>query len=225
MAITLEAFIDQVQDDLEDPGGFATFSDAKCSIAAEKAVRYLGSQVGRIEARLAVDMVIDVPDYVLPAATQIKAIKKLRIIPENGNEPGKQGLKQIDLFNMPINPTFQSSRDPDRFVTSLNGGANEDRYMISLWPSPCRTASEAIIIDYEVDFVFVVANQATTQVPYPPQFTPALNLLTKANLLSDKDNQADKDLAKTIRKEAQTEIEQNRDTDAISKTESSRRFP
>ena len=135
----LSALIDVVQDELEDPGGFATFNDTVTAQAAENACRYLGNVIGRNEGRLALDMVADQADYPLPTSVDLRRIEKVRILPETGGEPPRQGIIQIDLVDLPITDTTQSGRDPDRFVLNLTGGTNEDRYTLTLWPTPNRS--------------------------------------------------------------------------------------
>ena len=221
----LEAFINNVQDELEDPGGFATFPDAVVARAAESACRYLGNNVGRNVTRIGVDMIQDQADYPVPTVNKIRRINQVKIIPENGNEPPKQGLIQVDLLNIPLTIAVQSGRDSDRFVLDLTGGTAENQYTLTLWPTPGRSAIGAIVIDAEVDIVFDVANQATENVPYPEQFEAALRYLTAFYLLAAKDDQRDQNQALNFKRLADQEIAMNRPVDALTKTVSSRRFP
>ncbi len=221
----LEEFIDNVQDDLEDPGGFATFPDAKVAKAAESACRYLGNNVGRNATRIGIDMVEDQADYPIPLTSKIRRINSVKIIPENGNEPRDQGIIQVDLLNIPLTLSVQSGRDPDRFVLDLAGGTAENQYSLTLWPTPGRSATGAIVVDAEVDVIFDVANQATENVPYPEQFSEALKYLASFYLLAAKDDQKDQAQALNFKRLADLEISMNRPVDAITKTVSNRRFP
>jgi len=221
----LDAFIDNVQDELEDPGGFATFSDAKVAKAAESACRYLGNNVGRNATRIGVDMVDTQADYPVPTANKIRRVNSVKIIPETGGEPRGQGLIQIDLHDLPITLSALSERDPDRFVLDLTGGSADNQYSLTLWPTPSRSATGAIVIDAEVDVIFTVAGQASENVPYPEQFSEALKYLACFYLLAAKDDERDQRQSLNFKKLADLEIDQNRPVDAITKMVSNRRFP
>lgn len=221
----LEEFIDNVQDELEDPGGFATFPDAKVAKAAESACRYLGNNVGRNVTRIGIDMIQDQADYVVPLTSKIRRVNTLKIIPENGNEPPSQGLIQVDLMDIPLTLSVQSGRDPDRFVLDLTGGNAENQYSITLWPTPSRNAVGAIVIDAEVDVVFNVANQDSENVPYPEQFDEALKYMACFYLLASKDDQRDQNQALNFKKLADLELQMNRPVDALTKTVTRRLFP
>lgn len=221
----LEEFIDDVQDDLEDPGGFSTFPDAKVAKAAESACRYLGNNVGRNSTRIGIDMVQDQAEYDVPITSKIRRINSIKIIPENGNEPGTQGLVQVDLLNIPLTLSVQNGRDPDRFVLDLTGGVAENQYSLNLWPVPGRSAVGAIVVDAEVDVVFNVDDQATELIPYPEQFSDALKNLACFYLLAKKDDERDQRQAMNFKKLADLDLQMNRPVDALTKTVSSRRFP
>ena len=221
----LEEFIDNVQDDLEDPGGFATFPDAKVAKAAESACRYLGNNVGRNSTRIGIDMVDTQADYPVPTANKIRRINSVKILPEGGGEPRTQGLIQVDLHDIPLTLSVQSGRDPDRFVLDLAGGTSDSQYSLTLWPTPGRSATAAIVIDAEVDVIFTVANQATENVPYPEQFAEALKYLACFYLLAAKDDQRDQAQAANFKRLADLELSMNRPVDAITKNVSSRMFP
>ena len=221
----LEAFIDNVQDELEDPGGLATFQDPKVAKAAESACRYLGNNVGRNATRIGIDMVDGQADYPVPTPNKIRRINAVKIIPESGGEPRTQGLIQVDLHNIPLTLSVQSGRDPDRFVLDLAGGTAENQYALTLWPTPGRSATGAIVLDAEVDVVFDVSQQATENVPYPEQFSEALKYLACFYLLASKDDQKDQIQAANFKKLADLEIQMNRPVDAITKTVSERNFP
>ena len=221
----LNELIDDVQDLLEDPGGLAAFSDSRCTKAAESACRELGNRVGRNEIRFAIDMVADQAEYEFPSSFEVRRIEQVRILPENGSEPRRGGLIQIDLFDLPLTETESSERDPDRFVLNLTGGSIEDRYSLTLWPTPSRSADDTIVVDAEIDYVFEVADQLTINVPYPPQFKEALKNLTAYYLLMSKENATDQEQAMRFFQLGVTQISENRPVDAISKTVSCRSFP
>jgi len=221
----LEALIDDIQDTLEDPGGLATFPDAVVAKAAESACRFVGNNVGRNTTRLAIDMSDGVADYDIPIANKIRRINQVKIIPENGNEPRSQGIIQIDLIDLPLTLSVQSGRDPDRFVLQLTGGTAENQYQLTLWPTPGRTALNAIVVDAEIDYVFDVADQATTNVAYPEQFDEVIKYLACYFLLFTKDNANDQNQAVRFKAAAEEILEQNRPVDAITKSVSRRMFP
>jgi len=222
----LQDLIDDVQDLLEDPNGsLGAFPDAKVSNAAESACRFLGNSVGRNTLRFALDMTVSVSDYVIPTANKVRRINQIKILPDGGGEPRGRGLIQIDLLDMPIVADPLNGQDPDRFVLNLTGGSAENQYSLSFYPVPYRTALASIYIDAEIDYVFAVADQATTNIAYPEQFAEAIKFLTCYYLLFTKDNALDQNQAVNFKAAAVEIIEMNRPVDAVTKYTSNRMFP
>jgi len=220
--MNLDTLINTTQDLLEDPGGFASFSDEKCVSAVEFACRYIANNIGRTSARFAMDMVNGQADYDFPEVVQVRRVSSIRIIPVEGS-PSNLALNQIDISELPL--TSVGTKDPDRFALNLAGGANEDRYSISLYPTPTRNTTDSIVVDYEVDYIFDIDNQASQNIPFPPQFHLAVKNLTAHYLLMQKDNETDRRHSLSLKSLADNDLFQNRSIDSIGRAPSRRAFP
>ena len=194
---------------LEDNLGVA-FSDSQEQRAATKAVRRVANKVGRTESRQSLDLVESQQAYLVP--TGIRRLKKVQLIPENGNEPNSTGLRQVGLSDIPI--TVPNERDPDRYSIRLDAGTDENQFEIFLWPAPARSATDAIVITYDVDVVF--DGTAGQKIPYPPELQEAIVYYTASYLLFERADESDTQEAQKFKIMGDTEVKENRSVDSMS---------
>jgi hypothetical protein len=148
----------------------------------------------------------------------VRRIQDVKIIPENGNEPLACGLPQVPLAEIPI--TVPQESDPDRFALSLTGGATADRYSLYFWPAPARSATDAIVVTYDVDTSIISSSPATgpnlaQTIPYPAQFEDAILYYTMSYLLLSRADEGDREEAQKFKMIADQEVRENAPVDAL----------
>ena len=125
---------------------------------------------------------------------------------------------------MPIVSQGDRAQDPDRFALNITGDVDGDKYSLVLWPIPFRSAVDAIVVTYEVDYTFNSA-VTSTPIPYPRQFYESIIFYSCYYILAFKDNATDREQAMTFKNIADQEIRENRPVDALTKTVTRREFP
>jgi hypothetical protein len=208
----LSSFYEIFQDPLQ-----TTLSNTSLARAATKGVRRVANIVGRDDARTLLSLVQGQQIYELPVG--VRRLTKVRILPENGNEPHYEGLPQIMADQVPV--TVPQEGDPEGYSLSLTGGTDSDRYALTLWPAPARSAADSIIVDHAVDTIIesdspATAPQLAQVIPFPEQFEPAILYYTLYYALSERMDEKDKQDAQYYLSMAKDEMKENAPVDAIS---------
>lgn len=195
------------------------WTNSTVAAAVTKAVRKVGNKVGRDSSRTTLALVQGQIEYTLPLG--VRRLSKIRILPENGNEPDHSGLDQIDYALLPVVNNVSAQADPTHFALSLTGGAGANQYLLTVFPAPARNAVDAIIIDFEVDTVIESDNPSTGPqdaqiIPYPEQFEEAIVYYSASYLLLERSDSKDTEESRKYRKIANQEIRENRPVDALS---------
>ena len=174
---------------LQDPGQ-AVYANSVIALYASQALRTVGNALSITSGRDASLALVDgQQEYVVPDG--VRRITHIRILPEAGTEPGNY-LDEYRLGQFPfIDP---NNADPQYFAILGGGGTDEDQLKLFLYPSPNRSASNSIIIDYELDYEFLSDDPATTDqktlqlIPFPKIYHLAVLYFTVYYALSEQDD-------------------------------------
>jgi len=190
--MTLAELEAQVRDIIDDPGKFRYSDTVFAFDATEASLEIVDALSLPSERDTSLSLVEDQKTYVLPA--DITRVVAIRLIPENGGNPGGE-LDEVLRAELPVvdDLTNRNLSDPKRYALISGEGTNEDQLMLVFEHAPRRSASNAIVIDYQIQYEFDgSADFATQNVPFPARYNYPMVHMTAGLLLKRSDDAADK---------------------------------
>ena len=205
---TFEDMLPKVYKLLQDPAQFA-YTNSNVAEALNTAVRDIANKLGSADTRVELDLVQGTAEYLLPVG--IRRINSVFILPpiQTGGTQGntRVPLLQVNsLQNFPIVSVSES--EPFLYVLSAVAGTDEDQMQIILFPTPQRTATDAIIINVGIEYIFTSENPASATdlaqiVPFPVQYNRIMQFKAAAAMLAE--NIDESDIARGIQLENQAD--------------------
>lgn len=185
----------QVYRILEDTGQFA-WPNSAVALHLQDAVRDVANQLGSADARITLDLAQGTANYLLPVG--VRRVNNIRILPEipAGGTQAEAGppLKQDTLAKFPV--VSVQDAEPRRFAMSAVAGATQEQFEILFHPTPQRSATGGIIVNYGIEYPFTSPDPADQtaldqQIPFPSQYDKVIYYKTAGGMLSERTDQAD----------------------------------
>lgn len=178
----VSAALTEVQKMLGDESGF--------DIDLTLYLRHLNKAIARFSQQLddsgrtTLSLVASQNQYDLPAG--LRTITKVRIVPENSVsqtcEIYPRRLEDIPVFSA-------NEADPTDYYLQISAGADGDTFGLYVWPTPARSATDAIIIDYTPYYEMALG---TDVLPFPSMLNGALIQYSAGSLLMDRVDDKDR---------------------------------
>lgn len=169
-------------------------------------------------SRTSINLVASQQDYDLP--TGLRTITKVRLVPENSTSTTCE-LLPIRLEDVPV--FTPNETDPTHYYLQPSGGANNNQFSMFVWPTPARSATNAIIVDYTPDYTLALGSDT---VPFPDMFNAPIVLYTAGSMLVDREDAKDVESGRIKMQKAMDELTSLRTFQPVQYMgQSDRRFP
>jgi len=135
-------------------------------------------------ARTTLNLVASQQQYDLPVG--LRSINKIQLVPENSTSTTCE-LLPIRLEDIPV--FTPNEKDPTHFYLQISGGSDSNTFGLFVWPTPARSATDAIVIDYTPDYEMTLG---TDVIPFPNMLNAYIVQYSAGSLLMDRVDDKDR---------------------------------